>query len=326
MDDPQQHAQPLQPFMGFSAHDMLMTGLRIMYTEKRINNVNGNPHESKTNNQRFKDHYGASCYVMADIWRDMQIFSFDLLPCPENPIIHPKKLAIEYFLEAAHFLYRYKRECEREALFDKSPKTLRTHCWYYLQRIQALKSHKIVFPVSRQGDDVWLLSVDGTHCRINDPTHPEFSQDSKYFSHKWNHAALNYELGVSLFESKILWINGPFPAGTNDNKVFADYGLKEKLRELGMKAVADKGYNGHPEQCSTFNAYDSEPVKMLKARAQMRHEQVNGIIHEFQSMDDCFRHGEEKHKICFEAVCVITQYRMDHGEQLYDVLAGIKEI
>ena len=38
-----------------------------------------------------------------------------------------------------------------------------------------------------------------------------------------------------------------------------------------------------------------------------------GVLH------DCFRHGIEKHKICFEAVCVIVQYQLESGPGLFDV-------
>ena len=121
-----------------------------------------------------------------------------------------------------HFLCRCKRESEREALFDKSTKTLRKWCWHCLEKIQALKHQKIVFPSADQlGDDVWIMTVDGTHNLFKEPTHPTFSQDSSYFSHKKKHAGLDYELGIDLFHSKLIWMNGPFPAGQNDKKIFS---------------------------------------------------------------------------------------------------------
>jgi len=167
------------------------------------------------------------------------------------------------------------------------------------------------------------MTVDGTHCKINEPIHPEYSQNEKYFSHKHKNSGLSYELGIDLFESKLMWMNGPFPAGRNDNGNFSQGGLKAKLASIGKKALGDKGYTGHPNECNTYNRFDDDAVKSFKSRAQMWHEQFNGMLKEFSCLDNCFRHGETKFGICFECCCVICQYRMDHDEPLFNLLAGI---
>ena len=119
-------------------------------------------------------------------------------------------------------------------------------------------------------------------------------------------------------------MNGSFPAGPNDKSNFVrEGGLRDKLASIGKKAVGDKGYTGYPNQCSTFNAFDDDAVKEFKSRAQMRHEQFNGMLKEFSTLADQFRHEQEKFEVCFEAACVICQYRMEHGEPLFDILAGI---
>ena len=168
------------------------------------------------------------------------------------------------------------------------------------------------------------MTVDGTSSIINEPTHPEFSQDEKAFSKKKNHAGYTYELGISLFKPKLIWMNGAFKSGANDKTNFVQEGLKEKLRLVGKKALGDKIYNGHNNEVSTFNAFDSDRIKSLKSRAQMRHEKFNGMVKEYESVSVQYRHRvKEKFEACFEAVCVICQYRMDHGEPLYELLAGI---
>jgi len=300
-----------------TAEEILLAGLQIMYTAKRIYGVKGDPLGSTTNAQRFKDHYGASHVVIEIIWTDLQMTNV-----PEG-LTPPRNHSIHSFLESLHFLYRYKREAEREGTFDKSRKTLRKQCWHYLQRIQSLKTAKIACP-QFHAEDVWIMTVDGTHCKINEPSHPAFSQDKDYFSHKHKNSGLCYELGIDLFRSNLIWMNGPFKAGQNDNGIFSKAGgLKEVLKSIGKKALGDKGHTGHPDECSTFNAFDDPQVKSLKSRAQMRHEQFNGMLKEFSSLDNCFRHGEAKFKICFEAICVICQCRMENGEPLFELLAGI---
>ena len=309
--------RPLPPLDLKTPTEVLELGLKLVFTEGRINRVQGDPYTSNTNWQRFKDHYGASHIVVAKIWEDLQTTNI-----PEARI---KVLKFNYFLEALNFNYRYKRECEREAQFDTSPKTLRKYCWYYLLKIGALKSEKIVFPpVEDFGDDILIMSVDGTHSIFYEIAHDEFSQNRPYFSHKKHHAGLCYELGIHLYESKLIWMNGSFPAGPNDKANFMrEHGLRDKLATIGKKAVGDKGYTGFPDQCSTFNAFDDPAVQEFKSRAQMRHEQFNGMLKEFSTLADQFRHEQDKFEVCFEAAAVICQYRLENGEPLYDILAGI---
>ena len=122
-------------------------------------------------------------------------------------------------------------------------------------------------------------------------------------------------------------MNGPFLPGVyNDNQIFDLKGLREKLASVGKMALADKICNGHPNECSTFNAVDNKAVKIFKSRTQMRHEQFNGMVKEYAVTWKPFRSTTnkiEKHKSCFEAVTVICQYKLEHGEPLFDLLAGL---
>ena len=165
------------------------------------------------------------------------------------------------------------------------------------------------------------MTIDGTHVTINEPLHPDFSQDKKYFSHKKNRAGWVYEVGLSLFTSNLIWMNGPHKAGANDKTIFAfPGGLKEVLAQEGVKAIGDKFYNGHPNEVSTFNAQDSHEVKRFKSRALKRHERFNGLLKQFAILDGCYQHkGSEKFAACFEAVAVICQYRLELECPLYDI-------
>jgi hypothetical protein len=37
--------------------------------------------------------------------------------------------------------------------------------WYFVEKIQALKEEKITWPED-YGKDLWIMTVDGTHCWI----------------------------------------------------------------------------------------------------------------------------------------------------------------
>jgi DDE superfamily endonuclease len=165
------------------------------------------------------------------------------------------------------------------------------------------------------------MTVDGVHCSINEPKHPEFSQDKDYFSHKKAHAGYCYELGISIFTPNLIWMSGPHKAGQNDKTIFVKAGgLKEALRDAHVKAIGDKFYNGHPNEVSCFNAYDSEDVREFKRRALLRHEKFNGLLKQFAVLDTRYRHlSPEKFASCFEAVVVICQYRIELECPLFDI-------
>jgi hypothetical protein len=217
-----------------------------------------------------------------------------------------------------HHLKRYPTELEREAMFDISAITGREWVWFYVEKVQALKAVKITWP--DDNNDIWVMTVDGTHCWIQEPQHPTWSQDSKFFSHKYGKAGMNYELGVSISESRLVWMNGGFRAGMNDVQTFEKKGLKAKLMATGKKAIGDGGYRGHPNELSSPNSHDSKEVHTFKGRALKRHEKFNGKTKNFDCLSGRFRHSTDRFKNCFEAVCVICQYQMENGHPLYDVL------
>ena len=188
------------------------------------------------------------------------------------------------------------------------------------KEIRALKHLKIFWEEDLCRDDIWVLTVDGIHCWIQEPKHPVWSQDRKYYSHKYGKSGLMYELGICLSTGRLLWMRGPFPAGTSDITVARREGLVDELSRRGQKAIGDRGYNGEPATISTPNAHDNKGVAIFKRRALMRHENFNGIIKRFAVTHDCFRHSKERFELAFEAVCVIAQYKIENETPLYDIL------
>jgi hypothetical protein len=232
-----------------------------------------------------------------------------------------KELQVRFFLMALHTLKVYPTEAQREATFHYSPSYARKWVWFYVEKVASLKAEKIVWPADNFGNDAkWVISVDGTHFWIQEPQHPEWSQDEKYYSHKYNKAGLNYELALDLTCNRLVWMNGPFPAGTNDMKVFIDHGLKDKLIAAKKVAIGDGGYSGHPEVVSSPNPLDDYDVKLFKSRALKRQEKFNGHIKTFHALDGRFRHSIGRFKSVFEAVCVICQYQIETDKPLFDIL------
>lgn len=60
------------------------------------------------------------------------------------------------------------------------------------------------------------MTVDGTHFAIHEPN----PFDERWYSHKYNGAAVAYEVVVCIQTGRIVWINGPFPGSWHDLDIF----------------------------------------------------------------------------------------------------------
>ena len=293
----------------FTADEMLYSGLKVAgYSTKKVN-----ASSYANNNYRFRCFFGVLPLVAANVFYDLQTTMCAEAKVPTNSV------NAKHFLMALHHLKCYPTEIEREPMFDISPSYGRDWCWYYIEKIQALKETKIVWD---DGDeDLWILSVDGIHCWIQEPGHPTWSQDRTYFSHKYAKAGLGYELALSLKRNQLIWMRGPYKAGRNDKTNFVEpNGLRDKLVSIGKKGLGDQGYVGHEHCLSTPNPHDSAEVKRFKSRAMMRHETFNGMIKQFKCLNGRFRHSIDRFKSCFEAVAVLCQYQIESDRPLFDIL------
>ena len=291
--------------------EMLLAGMKALkWTDDELSRGS-----KETNNNRFRGHYGADPHVIAALWVDLQTTSII------KARLDPAKRDINGLFVALHFLKRYPKEIEAETLWKRNPNKNRSDVWYYINLIRELKAEKIGWPSHNFGGDIWVMSVDGTHFRTQEPSHPNLPKDPSYFSYKNKCAGFNYEIGLALPESKLVWFNGPYKAGTyNDIKIFKEMGLKRKLRKYKKRVIADHGYRGQPKYVSTNNSRDSDEVRRFKIRARQRHEKFNGMLKEFECLGVNFRHRpmEAKLQACFEAVVVIVQYKMEMGTPLFE--------
>jgi hypothetical protein len=305
--DPDPHLWILTP------NEMLVKGLELMgWSEKQINR------KSKKRWGKlcgfFAADFGAKPHVLCQIWEDLQTTTI------EAARLLPEERNLEHFLYAMHFLKAYPTEKQRQNKWNVCDRILRDTGWLFVAKMAALQELKIVWPETDEGD-IWIGTVDGTHSKSWEPKHDKYPKDRKAFSFKHHSSGFNYEIVVSLEDSKIIWINGPFKAGTNDiGMLTSANGLLAKLRALGLRVIADNGYRGYDDIISRPNSLDSAAVSKFKNRARCRHEGVNGMIKHFKcTSSEAFRHGIDKFKICFDASVVITQYRMELGEPLFEV-------
>jgi len=263
---------------------------------------------AKVNNRRFRSHFSTRPEACAEAWHDMKAddpgFRRDA---------HPRHLFWTLL-----FATQYPTEHQLAGRVGCSENTARFWVWYIAPRLQNLKAKKIRWSNCDPNDDtIFFLSVDGVHCPIQEPNY--FEVAVKFSSHKYGKkAALTYEVGISIRRKKICWLRGPFPAGKGDDDMY-----REALKAMvppGKKVIADRKYSCFPDTVSAPNRQDHDDVKEFKRRCMARHESLNRLIKGFKCMSTPWRHSRNKHVIFFEACCVMVQYNLDCGDELFDVL------
>ncbi|CAB9509825.1 unknown protein [Seminavis robusta] len=310
------------------ANEVLETGLRVIgFEQHRIDSVN-----EKKNLSRFRTHYASSPIVLSIVW-DMLLTSEN-----EDASVLPDVANFQHFLMAVNFLACYPTENEGEARFGVSDKTYRKWNWFYVKKLAALKPEVIVWPnawnnPNNQHDPntetTFIISVDGVHCMIQEPTLDSFSENKQYYSHKFKKPAFDYEVALSIFTNKCVWIAGPYPASKHDISIFRS-SLKGHMEQNspGKLAIGDKGYRGEPALISTPSSHDNQDLRDFKGRAMSRQETFNCRLKNFAVMDVRFRHGHDratvddtavKHQACFFACAVLVQVDMDNGGPLFYV-------
>ena len=173
---------------------------------------------------------------------------------------------LQYYFMTIHLMACYPTYEQGERAFAKSvgpcDKTWSTWSWKLIEKIYNLHHEIIEWPSSWANPDsnsteepIFIVTVDGMHCQIEEPTLESFNYNKKFFSHKFHSPALDYEIAISVFSQKCVWINGTFPAGSPDLKVFRQ-GLKAKIDEARLRSgmihrgLADRGYKGEAEYLS----------------------------------------------------------------------------
>ena len=294
----------------FTADEFLRLGLELVgFTDQRQERT-----QRSTNVQRFRSSFGTYPEICSVIFDDFQTTAI-----ADARIAKP---SYHFFLITLNWLTTYKKEKELARWGDE--KSIRTHVRTYLFALQAFKANKIVWRDLSTAPEIFVLTVDGVHCRISEPrTEP----DHRWKSYKLNKPGVAYELGISIWNSQLVWVNGPFKGGMKDLLIFREpNGLKSKI-PAGKKILADSGYPGEHSKVSLRRHTDTPAVYNFKNRALARHESFNSSIKKFKALEERFRHRGPKngprginfHKAVFEAVCVIVQYEMDNGHPLFDV-------
>ena len=164
--------------------------------------------------QWFVKAYGSTPKIYAKIWLAFQQTEHDDARIESGN----RHLDLDYFLMSVYFLRKYRTSDDMESIFGHCPNTIRTWVWFYLRKIAALREEKIVWPAAWNDPESpslphFLISVDGVHTRCFERQTDEFNRDSAFYSHKFRSAGYGWEIGLSLWDDKVVSCRGPFPAG-----------------------------------------------------------------------------------------------------------------
>ena len=145
--------------------------------------------------------------------------------------------------------------------------------------------------------------------------------DKGTYSHKDNHGALKYEIGIDAYSSKIVWISGPHRGGKHDKTIYTE-ALRDKIPP-GKKVICDRVYGSKEDPSDNAklalpNLSDTKEVGNFKARLRCRHETFNGKIKFSKALQDIYHYSHKNHKFIFEAKCVMVIYRMENGSPLFN--------
>jgi hypothetical protein len=179
-----------------------------------------------------------------------------------------------------------------------------------------LSSSKIRWQDRFKGDrgKTCKVTVDGTDFKIARQT--PHAKDKMYYSHKFKHAALRYEVAVCIQTGMIVWFNGPFPAGRWPDINIFRRNLKNMLLP-GEMVEADRGYKD--VACRHCDVVVSKSDARAKSRAMRRHETVNSDLKTFGCLENRWRHDLTKHGLAFTACAFLIQmkYKLEGGPKFH---------
>jgi hypothetical protein len=228
----------------------------------------------------FRKLYGAYCTVLAEQWNTLLFTSIEGAKQSDK---EASVTGFRNFLMAHHFLWDYPSNA---VILGRRYKVCEMYAsgrrlWKWVMKIAALKKRKIVWSerFSVDGDEIFIVTVDGTDCAIWEPKHNNLPKDKRYFLKKKNRAAVKYLVALAIFSPHVVFVDGPFPAGQFNNIAAFRSRLKDKIKK-GKKVIVDGGFPANPQSATELDmlvlprqGYSSKDFANFKSRARSRQKQ-----------------------------------------------------
>jgi hypothetical protein len=269
---------------------------------------------SADKDERFRGLFGAPSVVIAEIWER-------IIPMVEE------KTYRKHLLWGLIFLKVYSIEEVHCALVGHpTKKDFRQKSWHIVEMIAGLKEtiilldNRFINSPTRQGRLIAsLLTLDCTDCMINEP----YPFHSMWSSVKFRGPGVKYEVAIAIYSNNICWGNGPFPASSNESRIFHE--------RLGTELPVDEPVEvdsgpGGDDRLMKPGAGEGFQQRKAKSVYRGRQETIFSRLKQFKVLDSHFRHTDSdkevmlyKHQSCFDAVLVITQMKlMFGGDKLFN--------
>ena len=259
-------------------------------------------------NRRWRSLFGASPLVCSILWGHID---------PPNNRALPPNAEIKHLMWALIFLRDYNVEENHSLLTGVDEKTHRKWQWLFVDEI-AMVEYKVILWENRRVDDILndaLTSVDGTDCKV--PNYKPFWKG--WYSHKFNHSGVRWEVAICLRTGEVVWIHGPFPCGRWPDILVFRHALISHM-DVDEKAEADDGYIGEPTKTLTpkINSQNQSDAQYRQYTCN-RQETINKRFKDWKCLGKMLRHSLQKHSTMFRAVAVICQLSVTNGEPLFQI-------
>ena len=301
--------------MVLTPSDVLERGLKLLRVRHAART------SKETLEKSFKQHYGSNTLSLAQQWYDLCTTDIPEAKLSENEV---SENGFRKFLMSHNFIWDTPKNARTFATrWNQCERLSRGEpIWKWLKKIAALKKLKIVWDDNLDDDttETYIVSVDTVDFLVYEKSTETLNVDRKQYSQKFNHGALKYEIAISIHSGKPIWISGPHRAGRNDDELFVNGGLCDKIAP-GKMAVVDGVYKGaaNTNKASLPNAREPKEVRRYKSRIRARHETFNGRLKYYSSLKNIFRYPPDKHQIVFDAVCTTVTYQLENGCALFVV-------
>jgi len=104
---------------------------------------------------------------------------------------------------------------------------------------------------------------------VNEPIHPVLGKNPKFYSHKFQQAALLYELACSIYENKLVWMRGPFKASRHD---IMQWQSQEEFQVFPLKVF--RKHIEQEERLVKFYRYRDEKACKKRETKKKKHEKA----------------------------------------------------
>jgi hypothetical protein len=157
-----------------------------------------------------------------------------------------------------------------------------------------------------------LMSVDCTDFQIAE-------HGKKFYSFKYKKSGLRYEICLCILTGDIVWINGPYEAGTyNDIMIFRDAVMTEL--SPNEQVEADDDYRGeHPQHIKCPAGFANlEETEYMQQRCRNRQETINKRFKDWGALRQIWRHEITRHGLAFHVIAIVSQLAINLGEKLFE--------